>query len=201
MTLIAGLDINIWILFIAFVALFAMMIAINMVNKTVGLGYAWKLFQMTKKANKDKVLLKIFMPNGKPQYQIKEVGNLIEYTYKENGLEKDGMVKFDYYSMYRDFASIPVLECDPNDIVPRNPFLNTSLSIPGKIIKKNIVDSTKEDIGSLDTIKKYLKIALPLLIAFGVILILYSQGQSDALQQCYKLVGDTASQTAIIQAS
>ena len=197
MVSIQGLEINTVILLIGMVGLFAGMIMLTWVNKTVSLSYAFKLFQMKKKKNKNKILLKIFLPNGKPQYQIKDVANIIEYKYKENGREKDGLVKYDYYSMYKDFSDIPILECDPNDIVPRNPFLNTSLAISGQIIKKNIVDSSKEDFSN-ENLKKWVKAALPIVIAVGVIMILYSQNQTEALQACYQQVAATASQSATI---
>jgi len=195
---IGTVDINIWILFVAFLGVMIAGIMLNWVNKTVGLAYAFKLYNMKKKGNQDKVLLKIWLANGRPQYQIKEVANLIEYNYKENGKEKQGMVKYDYYSMYRDFSGIPILECDPNDIVPRNPFINTSLTISGEILKKNIVDSAKEDL-SKENIKAWLKLALPIIVALGVIIIFYSSSQSDALAECTRVALQTKS--AIITAN
>jgi len=180
------LNINIYIVGVAFLGMMVGFIMVSWVNKTVGLGYAFKLYKMKKKSNGNKVLLKIWLANGKPQYQMKEVANLIEYNYKENGRTKEGMVKYDYYSMYKDFSGIPILECDPNDIVPRNPFINTSLTISGEILKKNIVDSAKVDTNG-DNLKSMVKIALPIVIAVGVILILYSQNQADALAECTRM--------------
>lgn len=118
------------------------------------------------------------MSNGKPQYVIKPVANLIEYEYKENGLTKVGMVKYDYFSMYKEFSDIPVIECDPHDILPRNPFVNTSLTISGEMVKKSITDSRKEDIAAGE-MKKWLKMAVPVILAFGAILLLYSSNQND----------------------
>lgn len=191
------IGINIWILLIAMLGLFVGGIMLSWVNKTVGLAYAFKLYQMKRGYNKDKVLLKIWLLNGKPQYQIKAVANIIEYKFKENGQDKVGMVKYDYYSMYRDFADIPILECDPNDIVPRNPFINTSLTISGEILKKNLIDSSKEDFKN-DEMKKWIKMALPIIIAVGIILILYSQNQSDALAECTRVALSSVKSATII---
>jgi hypothetical protein len=180
------IGLNVYVLGVAFVGLMIGFIMLNWVNKTVGLGYAFKLYKMKKKNNINKILLKIWLANGKPQYQIKNVANLIEYTYKENNKEKNGLVKYDYYAMYKDFSGIPILECDPNDIVPRNPFINTSLTISGEILKKNIIDSSKEDLKGED-LKKFAKIALPIIIAIGVLLIFYSSNQSEALAECTRM--------------
>lgn len=192
------IGLNMWVAFAAFVAFMIAGIMLVWVNKTVGLGFALKLYKMKAKMNKNKVLLKIWVANGKPIYQIKEVANLIEYTYKENGKVKNGIVKYDYYSKYEEFSGIPVLECDPNDIVPRNPFINTSLTISGEILKKNIVDSAKEDMNK-ENFKGWVKIALPIVIAVGIIMILYSQNQSDALAECTR-VAISSSKSAVIAA-
>jgi len=171
MSLLDSVGLNIWVLLVAFVGLMIGFIMLNWVNKTVGLKYAFMLFKMKKKSNNNKILLKIWLLNGKPQYKMVDIANLIEYNYKENGKQKVGMVKYDYYAMYKEFANIPVLECDPNDIVPRNPFINTSLTIPGEILKKNITDSAKEDL-KYDDLRKWLKLAVPLVVAVGIILLL-----------------------------
>lgn len=184
--LLQSLGINGYILFIAMIGFFIGIIMLVWVNKTVGLKYAYQLFQMKRK--KGKVLLKIFMPNGKPQYQVKDVANLIEYTYKENGEEKQAMVKFDYYSMYRDFSDIPVIECDPYDIVPRNPFIGSNLSISPQVIKKNLIDSSKTDFED-QRIKKWIKWALPITAVVIVGFLIYSGNQDQLLQQCLAQVG------------
>ena len=108
------------------------------------------------------------------------------------------MVKYDYYSMYRDFSGIPILECDPNDIVPRNPFINTSLTISGEILKKNIVDSAKENMNH-EEFKKYAKLALPIIIAVFIGIILYSSNQSEALAECTRMA--ISSKSAVITAN
>ena len=197
MSVLSSIGVNIWILLVGMAGVFLGGIMLNWVNKTVGLNYAFKLFKMKNKINKDKILLKVWLPNGKPQYIIKPIANIIEYNYKENGKTKIGMVKYDYYSMYKEFSDIPVLECDPNDIVPRNPFVNTSLTISGEILKKNITDSAKEDL-KYDDMKKWIKMALPIIIAVGIIVIIYSQNQADALAECTRLA--ISSREAIIQA-
>jgi len=189
-------NINLWIAGIGVAGVLLGGIALNWINKTVGIKYAVQLYKMKAKKNKNKILLKIWTLNGKPQYQIKDVANLIEYEYKENDRYKTGMVKYDYYAKYNDFSDIPVLECNPNDIVPRNPFINTSLTISGEILKKNIVDSAKEDLNKAN-FRSWVKIALPIIIAVGIIMILYSQNQSDALQQCYNTMSQMKSATII----
>jgi len=176
-------NLNLYIIGTGIAGLLLAGISLNWVNKTVGIKYAIQLFKMKSKKNKNKILLKIWTPNGKPQYQIKEVANLIEYTYKENGKEKTGLVKYDYYSKYNDFSDIPILECNPNDIVPRNPFINTSLTISGEILKKNIVDSAKEDLSN-QQVKAFIKQYWWIGAVFIFLLILYSQNQSDAVREC-----------------
>ena len=180
------IGINYYLSGIAFIGVMIGLIMFNWVNKTVGVSYAFKLYKMKRKGNGNKILLKIWLANGKPQYQIKEIANLIEYSYKENGKDKIGMVKYDYYSMYKEFSGIPILECDPNDIVPRNPFINTSLTISGEILKKNIIDSAKEDL-SRENFKAWIKVALPIVIAVGILLIFYSSNQSEALAECTRM--------------
>ena len=175
-------DANQYLILIAILGIFIGGIMLNWVNKTIGLKFAFQLFKMKKKRNKDKILLKILVPNGKPEFKITKVAPLIEYPYKENGRDKKGMVIFDYYSITEMFNGIKVLECRPDDILPRNPYIDTSLTISGDLVKKNVVDSAKEDF-SLDGYKKWIKIALPLVIAVGVIMILYSQNQAEQVAE------------------
>ncbi len=191
MTLIYGIDVNVWILSVAMIFVFIGTIMLVWVNKTVGLKYAFQLFQMKRKHNKNKILLKILLPNGKPQYQIKPIGRRIEYDYKENGKTKKASVIYDYYSMYKDFSDIPVLECDPSDIVPRNPFMSTSLSISGSMIEKNIVDSSKDDFKH-EELKKWLKYAIPLALIIGGVFLLYSGNQDQLLMACLDTAGKSA---------
>lgn len=175
-------DANQWLILIAMLGIFIGGIMLNWVNKTIGLKFAFQLFKMKKKSNKGKILLKILVPNGKPEFKIVRVAPLIEYPYKENGRDKKGLVIFDYYSVTEMFNGIKVLECRTDDILPRNPYIDTSLTISGDLVKKNVVDSAKEDF-SLDNYKKWVKIALPLVIAVGVIMILYSQNQADQVAE------------------
>lgn len=178
-----------WVALVAVLAVFVAGIFYNFINKTVGMGFAFKLFKMKKKFNKDKILLKILMPNGKPQYVIKAMANLIEYDYKENGIKKIGMVKYDYFSMYKEYSDIPIIECDPHDILPRNPFVNTSLTVSGEMVKKSIVDSKKEDL-SREEMRRWIKMAIPILAIAGIIIILYSSNQNE---QVMLLTRDLAS--------
>lgn len=181
--ILGSVDINIWILLIAVIGVFIGGVMLNWVNKTVGLKFAFMLFQMKKKKNKDKILLKIFLPNGKPDWKMVKLSSKMEYQYKENGKDKTGIVMYDYLAVIEYFSNIKVLEVRTNDIFPRNPYVDTSLNLPGELVKKNIVDSSKEDFSG-ENVKKWIKIGLPLLLVFGGILILYSQGQADALNQC-----------------
>lgn len=183
LTILSSLDVNIYILLVAILGLFVGGIMLNWVNKTVGLKFAFMLFKMKKKSNKDKILLKIFLPNGKPDWKMVKLASKMEYQYKENGRDKTGIVIYDYLAVIEYFNNIKVLEVRTNDIFPRNPYVDTSLNIPGELVKKNIVDSSKEDF-SMDNAKKWLRIGVPTLLVFGGILILYSQGQADALNQC-----------------
>ena len=49
--ILGNVDINIWILLVAIVGLFIGGIMLSWVNKTVGLSYAFKLYQMKKKGS------------------------------------------------------------------------------------------------------------------------------------------------------
>jgi hypothetical protein len=185
------ISLNAWAIFVGVVGLIVGGIVIQWVNKSVGLKFAWQLFLMKKKINKRKILLKIWLPSGNPVYKKVDACKMIEYNYRENGKSKIGMVLYDHYAKYNEFGGIPVIECSPDDIIPRNPFAKTSMTISPEIVKKNIVDSSKETTQG-DNIKKWLKYAIPLLAIFGIILVLYSSNQSETvaelttqLAQCY----------------
>jgi len=188
MAVVEQIGINGWIFIFGVCGFFIGMIMYNWVSKTVGFKFAWQLYQMKKKSNKNKILLKILVPNGKPEFMIKEIAPIIEYKYKENGREKDGKVIFDYYSVTEMFDSIKVIECRTDDILPRNPYVDTSLCISGDLVKKNIIDSSKEDF-SMDEWKKWIKVLLPVIIVVGIVIVLYSQNQNDTVM---KLTTDLA---------
>jgi hypothetical protein len=186
-----NVGLNAWAVFAGVAGLFIGGIMLKWVSSSVGLKFAWQLFMMKKKINKRKILLKIWLPSGTPIYKKVDACKMIEYSYKENGKDKLGMVMYDHYAKYNEFNNIPVIECSPDDIIPRNPFAKTSMTISPEIAKKNIVDSSKETTQG-DNIKKWLKYAIPILAIFGAILVLYSSNQSETiaelsreLAQCY----------------
>lgn len=178
LALLAQVGINGWIMMFGLLGFFVALVLLNWVGKTVSLKFAWQLFQMKKKSNKDKILLKILVPNGKPEYRITQISPIIDYKYKDNGKEKTGKVIFDYYAVTEMFDGIKVLECRTDDILPRNPYVDTSLCISGELVKKNIIDSSKDDF-SMDEWKKWIKVLLPIIIVVGIVMILYSQNQAD----------------------
>ena len=54
-------DANQWLILAAMLGIFIGGIMLNWVNKTIGLKFAFQLFKMKKKSNKDKILLKILI--------------------------------------------------------------------------------------------------------------------------------------------
>lgn len=189
MALIEQIGINGWIFIFGVCGFFTGLILYNWVSNTVSLKFAWQLYQMKKKANKNKIMLKILVPNGKPEFLIKEIAPIIEYKYKENGRDKDGRVLFDYYAVTEMFDGIKVLECRTDDILPRNPYIDTSLCIGGDLVKKNMIDSSKEDF-SMDEWKKWIKVLLPVIIVVGIVIVLYSQNQNDTVMRLTEQVAN-----------
>lgn len=165
------------------------LIAITWVQKSMGFKLAWQLFRV--KRDKTKILLKVWLPNGEPQFKVVPATEIIEYTYKENGKEKTGMVLNEQYTRYKLFG-VSCIEAVPHDIAARNPFLNTSLSVSGQRLKKMAIDASKDDFSAVAMYKKYAGILLPIAIVIMAGIVLYGDSQSAALAACYEQVGQIA---------
>ena len=196
-TIFAQITLSMWLMFALVVMIFIVWIIINMLNKTVGFKFAKTLYTV-KKLGKNKILLRILVPNGVPEFKIVDIAPRMEYEFKENGQTKQGMVIFDHKCVYEMFAGFKVIDCRTDDVFPVNPYASTSLTISPERFKKNAVDSANDDFKNRE-IKKWIKYAIPLLIIFGAILILYSSNQSETLAICYEQVRSLSSQLANLQ--
>lgn len=173
-----GIELVYWIGLFAFACLLFAGGMAKWVSSTVGFKFAWQLFRV--KRSETQILVKVWMLNGKPKYIIKTSANVIEYEYKENGQTKIGMVKYDQYAKYEEFSGIPVIEAHPHDILPRNPFIQSDMNIPGYILKKNIDDSSK-DTTKGDDIKKLLKLAMPIVAVLVIGFVLWQSNQAETI--------------------
>jgi hypothetical protein len=173
-------------------------IGFNIVKKTVGWKLGIKLFKLRKLRYKGHMLLKIFDLSGIPQYKEVKASPRITYNYIENGEKKDKVVFFNQQARYFDFNGIPVIDCNPNDISPKNPYGHGNVVIAPEIVEKNIVDNSKsaEQIDNLKQWRKYLIIIVVILLVGGFVsfdLIANRLAEAnEATIACYKEGAKTA---------
>lgn len=185
-----------WLIFCIMVLAFVTFVALKWLNNSVGFRFAWTLYKLKNNPmNKGRMLLRVLIPTGIPQFKIVDVTNTIEYKYKENGKDKVGLVIYDHRCVYESFAGLKTLDCRPDDIFPVNPYASTSMTLSGDVVKKNLVDTSKQDFKGQE-VKAWLKLAMPIILVGGIIIILYSSNQSEALQICYQQVASLSSTVA-----
>jgi hypothetical protein len=181
--------------------LFAGLISLNLVQQTVGIKFAVQLLKAKRLKKKGYGLLKVFNIGGRPEYKTVKFAPLIRYTIKENDEDRNKLVLFNQFAKYEDFgADIPILECNPNHIAPKNYLNGASITVSPEVTEKLIVDGAKSQ-EEIDLLKKHRRNAL---IFVGILLVgiivgfdLYSQRIADANAQIAQLAQTCAQGTII----
>lgn len=137
------------------------------------------------------VLLKIFQNNKNPDYVIAKSEPIIFYSYSVGNIEKKGMVINTIDAQYNDFNDIPVIECNPQEIVPKNLYSGARIKLNPQLVNKFIVEGAKTIDQKAEEDKKFKMMLIVcgvlVVICIGLAVYFYSKN-TDLIAQCSKPV-------------
>lgn len=155
----------------------------NNVKNSVGWNFISSIAAV-KRRNKFDLVLRIKSPAGKEDYLFVKQSPIIKYPYRENGKDVEKSVIYDEKAI--DYLNgCPVLNVTPLDIRPIDRDTGLFVTIPGEIIEKLAVDSSRnaEEKEKYDKERKMMIYALIGMCALFIIAISYLNQTNSELQQ------------------
>lgn len=155
----------------------------NNVKNSVGWGFISSI-SAVKRRNKFDLVLRIKSPAGKEDYLFVKQSPIIKYPYRENGKDVEKSVIYDEKAI--DYLNgCPILNVTPLDIRPIDRDTGLFVTIPGEIIEKLAVDSSRnaEEKEKYDKERKMMIYALIGMCALFIIAISYLNQTNSELQQ------------------
>ncbi len=171
----------------------------NSVKNSVG----WKFINSiasVKRRNLYDLVLRIKSPAGKEEYQFVKQSPIIKYKYFENGKEVMKSVIYDERAV--DYLNgCPILNVTPLDIRPIDRETGLFVTVPGEIIEKLAVDSSRSVEGDLKQDKER-KLFIYALIGMCVLFILglsyLNQTNSELQTQLAQITIEAAKNANVI---
>lgn len=155
----------------------------NNVKNSVGWGFISSIAAV-KRRNKFDLVLRIKSPAGKEDYLFVKQSPIIKYPYRENGKDVEKSVIYDEKAI--DYLNgCPILNVTPLDIRPIDRDTGLFVTIPGEIIEKLAVDSSRnaEEKEKYDKERRMMIYALIGMCALFIIAISYLNQTNSELQQ------------------
>lgn len=171
----------------------------NAVKTSVGWNFITSISNV-KRRNQYDLALRIKSPAGKESYQFVKQSPLIKYNYFENGKEVSKTVIYDERAV--DYLNgCPILNVTPLDIRPIDRETGLFVTIPGEIIEKLAVDSSRTIEGQ-EKADKERKLFIYALIGMCVLFILalsyLNQTNSELQQELARVTIEMAKSATVV---